>query len=138
MVDHPELLQTVIDTTEPRTLAEFYRKLLGYVYRPGDEPTGVGEADDPDWLALTDTAGTRRLAFQQVDQLETTTWPSNEVPMQMHLDLTVRDSGEFERQRQRVEELGAIVLFDRTNDEDEPLLVFADPAGHPFCIFVVS
>lgn len=138
MVDHPELLQTVIDTTEPRTLAEFYRKLLGYVYRPGDEPTGVGEADDPDWLALTDTAGTRRLAFQQVDQLETTTWPSNEVPMQMHLDLTVRDSGELERQRQRVEELGAIVLLDRTNDEDEPLLVFADPAGHPFCIFVVS
>lgn len=138
MVDHPELLQTVIDTTEPRTLAEFYRKLLGYVYRPGDEPTGVGEADDPDWLALTDTAGTRRLAFQQVDQLETTTWPSNEVPMQMHLDLTVRDSGELERQRQRVEELGAIVLLDRTNDEDEPLYVFADPAGHPFCIFVVS
>lgn len=138
MVDHPELLQTVIDTTEPRTLAEFYRKLLGYVYRPGDEPTGVGEADDPDWLALTDTVGTRRLAFQQVDQLETTTWPSNEVPMQMHLDLTVRDSGELERQRQRVEEFGAIVLLDRTNDEDEPLYVFADPAGHPFCIFVVS
>lgn len=138
MVDHPELLQTVIDTTEPRALAEFYRKLLGYVYRLGDEPTGVGEADDPDWLVLTDTAGTRRLAFQQLDQLETTTWPSNEVPMQMHLDLTVRDSGGLERQRQRVEELGAIVLLDRTDDEDEPLLVFADPAGHPFCIFVAS
>ena len=23
-----------------------------------------------------------------------------------------------------------------TDDEDEPLHVYADPAGHPFCIFV--
>jgi hypothetical protein len=28
------------------------------------------------------------------------------------------------------------VLLDRTDDPDEPLWVFADPAGHPFCIFV--
>ncbi|MGW0888897.1 VOC family protein, partial [Micrococcus luteus] len=25
---------------------------------------------------------------------------------------------------------------DRSDDEDEPLYVFADPAGHPFCVFV--
>lgn len=136
MADYPELLQTVIDTTEPRTLAEFYRKLLGYVYRPGDEPTGTAESDAPDWLVLTDAAGKRRLAFQQVDQLETTTWPGNEVPMQMHLDFTVRDGVELERQRSRAEELGAQVLVDRTDDPDEPLYICTDPAGHPFCIFV--
>jgi hypothetical protein len=28
------------------------------------------------------------------------------------------------------------VLLDRFDDEDEPLYVFADPSGHPFCIFV--
>jgi hypothetical protein len=28
------------------------------------------------------------------------------------------------------------VLLDRSGDPDEPLYVFADPAGHPLCIFV--
>jgi len=27
-------------------------------------------------------------------------------------------------------------MFDRTDDTEEPLYVFADPSGHPFCIFV--
>lgn len=136
MPDYPQLLHTVIDTTEPRALAEFYRQLLGYVYRPGDEPDCHGEADDSDWLVLTDSIGTRKLAFQQIEHLEPTTWPSTEVPMQMHLDLTVSDRDELEHQRQRAEGLGAGVLFDCTDDQDEPIYVFADPAGHPFCIFV--
>ncbi|WP_342666710.1 VOC family protein [Embleya scabrispora] len=43
MVDHPRLAQTVLDTTEPRTLAEFYRRLLGLSYRPSDgTPLGRG------------------------------------------------------------------------------------------------
>lgn len=136
MADYPELLQTVIDTTEPRALAEFYRLLLGYVYRPGDEPQDTVDADDSDWLVLTDLNGNRKLAFQLVDYLESTTWPSTSVPMQMHLDLTVTDRGELERQRRRGEELGAQMLVDRTDDPDEPLYVFADPAGHPFCLLV--
>lgn len=56
--------------------------------------------------------------------------------MQMHLDLTVPNRSELDRQRNRAESLGAAVLFDRADDEDEPLYVFADPSGHPFCIFV--
>jgi hypothetical protein len=28
------------------------------------------------------------------------------------------------------------VLEDRFDNPEEPLYVFADPAGHPFCIFV--
>ncbi len=28
------------------------------------------------------------------------------------------------------------ILLDRFDDPEEPLYVFADPAGHPFCIFV--
>ncbi len=39
--EHPRLLHTVLDTTEVRTLAEFYRELLGLEYRPGDEPPAV-------------------------------------------------------------------------------------------------
>ena len=37
MADHPRLLQTVIDSTDIRSTAEFYRQLLGLRYRPGDE-----------------------------------------------------------------------------------------------------
>lgn len=149
MSEYPELLHTVIDTTDPRALAEFYRQLLGYVYRPGDEPPmpggagsdgGAGdddrEFDDADWLVLTDGNGARKLAFQLVAELTPTTWPDNAVPMQLHLDFTVSDAEELERQRLRAVELGATVLFDRTDDPDEPLYVFTDPSGHPFCIFV--
>ena len=36
----------VRDATDVRGLAEFYRKLLGLQYRPGDEPPADGAADD--------------------------------------------------------------------------------------------
>ncbi len=135
MSEYPQLLHTVLDTTDVRGLAEFYRELMGLRYRPGDEPPSEG-ADDADWLVLTDDAGNRKLAFQLVERLERTTWPRHDVPMQLHLDFTVSSAGELERHRQRAEALGAQVLLDRTGDEEEPLYVLADLAGHPFCIFV--
>ena len=136
MTEYPQLLHTVLDTTEPRMLAEFYRQLLGLRYRDGDEPPTDGRIDDADWLVLVDSRGAPRLAFQQVERLERTTWPHHEVPMQLHLDFTVSSLTELNRQREIAESLGAQVLFDRTDDPDEPLFVFADLSGHPFCIFV--
>jgi hypothetical protein len=136
MAEYPQLLHTVLDTTRPRELAEFYRELLGLQYRPGDEPSTDGALDDADWLVLVDSAGVRKLAFQQVDRLPRTTWPRHEIPMQLHLDLTVSGRDELQRQRERAEALGAELLLDRTDDSDEPLYVFADLSGHPFCIFV--
>ena len=134
MAEYPQLLHTAIDTTDARALAEFYRRLLGLRYRPGDEPPAGG--DEADWLVLVDANGVRKLAFQQVERLERTTWPTHDVPMQMHLDLTVSSLEELQRQRERAESLGAQLLLDRTDDPDEPLYVLADPSGHPFCIFV--
>lgn len=135
MATHPTLLQTVLDTTDPRGLAEFYRELLGYEYRAGDAPPADGTPDQPDWLVVTD--GTHRLAFQLVDELPRSTWPDPPgVPQQLHLDLVVPDPEELERQRERTLRLGAEQLLDRSHDPEEPLYVFADPAGHPFCIFV--
>jgi hypothetical protein len=136
MAEYPRLLHTALDTTDCRGLAEFYRLLLGLQYRPGDEPPDDGTTDDADWLVLTDSAGVRKLAFQQVESLPRTTWPRHDVPMQLHVDYTVSSAEELEWQRERAEALGATVLLDRTDDADEPLYVFADPAGHPFCIFV--
>jgi catechol 2,3-dioxygenase-like lactoylglutathione lyase family enzyme len=134
----PSLVQVVLDTTDARGLAEFYRQLLGLQYRPGDEPPPPG-APDPngaDWLVLRDAAGTNKLAFQQVAELPRSTWPDGRHPQMLHLDLTVPTAEELDRQHQRALALGAEVLLDRTDDPDEPLWVYADPAGHPFCIFV--
>ncbi|MET7402662.1 VOC family protein [Dactylosporangium sp. NPDC005572] len=136
MAEYPQLLHTVLDTTRPRQLAEFYRQLLGLRYRPGDEPPADGSADDADWLVLVDSAGARRLAFQQVAHLPRTTWPRHDVPMQLHVDFTVSSRAELHRQRERAEALGAELLLDRTDDPDEPLYVFADLSGHPFCMLV--
>ena len=43
---------------------------------------------------------------------------------------------ELNAQHERALALGAKVLRDRSNDPQEPLRVYADPSGHPFCIFV--
>ena len=136
MPEFPQLLHTVLDTTRPRELAEFYRELLDLRYRAGDERPADGTRDDADWLVLEDSAGTWKLAFQLVEELQETTWPSHAVPMQLHIDYTVSSTGELERQRKRAVDLGARVLIDRTDDSDERLYVLADPSGHPFCIFV--
>lgn len=134
---YPVLMHTALDAADCRSLAEFYRQFLGLRYRPGDEIPAHGSDDDPDWLVLLDPSGHRVLAFQQVPALPRPTWPAHDVPRQMHHDFRVPDLGELRHQRQRAEELGASLLYDRT-DDDEPLYVLADPAGHPFCILVAS
>jgi hypothetical protein len=136
---HPVLRQTVLDCPDPRALAEFYRALLGMTYRPGDEPPPDGEPDERgrDWLVLRPPApGGQQLAFQQVDEQARSTWPDNRVPQQLHLDMSVPDVETLARTHESALALGATVLLDRTDDEDEPLWVYSDPAGHPFCIFV--
>ncbi len=136
MSGFPELMHTALDATDVRGLAEFYRELLGVRYRPGDEPPTDGSADDEDWLVLVDADGSRVLAFQEVPTLDRPTWPTHDVPKQMHLDFRVPTLAELERHRVRAEQLGATLLLDRTDDPDEALYVLADPAGHPFCILV--
>ncbi|GAB3914225.1 glyoxalase [Microlunatus endophyticus] len=135
MPNHPVLMHTALDATDCRGLAEFYRQLLGLHYRPGDEPPESGP-DEADWLVLMDDDDHRVLAFNQVSELARPTWPTDEVPKQMHHDYLVADVDELRRQRRYAEELGATLLFDRTDEEDEPLYVLADPAGHPFCLLV--
>ena len=134
----PALRHVVLDATDARVLAEFYRELLGYGYRPGDEvpPAGEGDPKGRDWLVLIDPSGTPRLAFQQVAQLPRSTWPGTETPQQVHLDLTVPHERALAEQHERALRLGAQLLLDRSDDPDERLYVYADPDGHPFCIFV--
>jgi hypothetical protein len=134
----PALRAVVLDATDARGVAEFYRELLGYQYRPGDElpPAGQPDPRGEDWLVLRDGTGDARLAVQHVSELLESTWPDAQVPQQLHLDLTVGNVEQLAVQHDRALSLGAKVLRDRSSDPNEPLYVFADPAGHPFCIFV--
>lgn len=133
-----KLCQVVLDSTEPRELAEFYRALLGLVYRPGDEPPEAGEPDEAgqDWLVLRTADSAPRMAFQHVDRLVPPTWPEGAVPQQMHLDLSVSSVEELLAQHGRVLALGGRLISDNKDGPDEPFRVYADPSGHPFCIFV--
>ena len=134
----PLIRQIVFDAPDARRLAEFYRLLFALHYRPGDEPPAPGEPDPngADWLVLRGADGTTGLSFQQVPDLPAPTWPEGPRPQMLHLDTSVPTVEDLLVQRQRALDLGASELFDRSHDEQEPLFVLADPAGHPFCIFV--
>lgn len=138
METFPSLRQVVLDCIDARALAEFYRRLLGLHYRPGDEPPPAGQPDlrGQDWLVLRLPTGGMQVAFQQVAGLPAVTWPEGEHPQMLHLDLTVPDLADLGAQHTQALALGARLLRDRSDDPEEPLRVYADPAGHPFCIFV--
>jgi hypothetical protein len=58
------------------------------------------------------------------------------VPQQLHLDLSVPDTDALDRANELVLQLGGTLRLDRSDDAEEPLRVYSDPDGHPFCIFV--
>lgn len=131
--------QVVLDGTDARTLAEFYRDLLALAYRSGDEPPAPGEPDPrgQDWLVLRNPGGIQ-LAFQQVAELPAVTWPEGPHPQMLHLDITVDNMADLDAEHEHATGLGARLLLDRSDDPEEQLRVYADPAGHPFCIFVAE
>jgi catechol 2,3-dioxygenase-like lactoylglutathione lyase family enzyme len=102
----------VVDCPDPRALAAFWSALLG-------QPI-TDDSDDFVVVAASDT--TSGLAFQRAPDNPPATWPDPAVPQQMHLDVMVED---VEAAAPLVLALGA-----RRLDGD----VFADPAGHPFCL----
>lgn len=106
MSDHPVLLHTAIDARDCRGLAEFYRRLLGLRYREGEEPPTDGSPDDADWLVLLDDAGNRVVTIQEKLDTVAPTWPSEEVPMQMHMNFKVPTVEDLKRHREHAEELG--------------------------------
>jgi hypothetical protein len=103
----------VLDCPDPLALASFYSRLLG------DPITYVSG----DWVVVSTSTQASGLAFQLAPDLQPPTWPNPAVPQQFHLDVMVEDVA---MARGQVLELGATSL----DGED----VFADPAGHPFCL----
>lgn len=77
-----------------------------------------------------------KLAFQAVLDLPRARWPTGPYPQMLHVDFDVATAEELDHQHDRALDLGAELLQDRSDDPEEPLGVYADPAGHPFCVFL--
>ncbi|WP_235926137.1 VOC family protein [Actinokineospora pegani] len=107
----------VLDCREPRSLADFYARLLG----------GTIKAEDDTWVVVTDPEG-RRLAFQQAPDHRAPEFPDPRGSQQFHLDVVVDD---VEAAEAAVLELGATHV--QSMDEDQ-FRVYRDPAGHTFCL----
>lgn len=107
----------VLDCPDPVALARFYAELLG----------GEIEDDGSGWVDLK--GGSAPLAFQVASGFEPPKWPSAKESQQFHLDVTVDDLDVAEK---RVLAIGATALD--TDDRSRSFRVYADPAGHPFCL----
>ncbi|MEU3950343.1 VOC family protein [Streptomyces sp. NPDC029526] len=118
------LRSVVVDCPDPRELARFYAAVGG----------GVPEEQDADWVVLQIPAGPR-LAFQRAEGYAPPAWPSaDHDSQQFHLDFDAGGTwAEVDEAEQKVLALGARVL-DREDDEKKGFRVYADPAGHPFCL----
>ena len=111
------LKTVVLDAADMHAEAQFWSAVLGIPV------TFVGD----DWTTLD--GGGVRLAVQLAPDHVPPQWPDPAHPQQLHLDVHVDDPDEAERQ---VLALGASRLPDPEGAED--FRVFADPAGHPFCL----
>jgi predicted enzyme related to lactoylglutathione lyase len=109
------LFAATIDAPDAAALARFYAELLGM------EVTYEGPEG-----ALITGAG-KSVMFQQVSGYNPPRWPDPAHPQQAHLDITVDDLDPGEA---RALELGA----SRLGGGSTRFRVFADPAGHPFCL----
>lgn len=112
----------VLDCPDPRALASFYADLLG----------GRAETGDPDWCEVHLGEPSLKLAFQRVSPYLAPEWPDGR-PQQLHLDLTVSDLDTVSR---RAQSLGATALTGPVEEPGGVFTVHADPAGHPFCMFM--
>ena len=112
------LEKTVLDCPDPQALAAFYAAILGMRVNQ----------DIGDWVVIGREPGARELAFQRVADYRAPDWPDPHRPQQLHLDIRVDDADVAERE---VLALGARRL---PGELEGRYRVFADPAGHPFCL----
>ena len=118
------LTAPVLGTPDPRGLARFYQRLLGWPIRD----------DEPEWATLRPADGGTGLSFQlEVDHVPPVGPPEpGTQQMQTHLDLEVDD---LDAASALAESAGARLLNAYT-EPHEDVRTYADPAGHPFCLFV--
>ncbi|MFD5631772.1 MULTISPECIES: VOC family protein [unclassified Streptomyces] len=112
----------VLDCPDPHALADFYAAVMG----------GTPVAEDDEWVVLRIPDGLR-LAFQRATGFVPPEWPrADRNSQQFHLDLDAGSTWEaLDAAQEKVLALGAVLLEQEDGDDSR---VFADPAGHPFCL----
>lgn len=113
------LARVVIDCADPPVLARFWGALL-------DMPRWVEESPDRVVIARAD-ASLPMIAVQRVAGYQPPRWPDPDYPAQLHLDIAVDD-------RPRKERLALDLGATRLPPQGGSCPVYADPAGHPFCL----
>lgn len=113
-----ELAAITVDCPDPAPIAAFYQAAAG-----GET---VRSENDSAWVRI---AGTLWI-FRRVENYQPPTWPSADVPLQIHMEFYVDDLSVAEHE---------LIGFGATTAEYQSnrasgLLVMLDPAGHPFCI----
>jgi predicted enzyme related to lactoylglutathione lyase len=121
--DQIPLVGVVLDAPDPRELASFYERLLGWK---------IVNSDD-DWVSLQGPDGSSKLSIQREPNHQRPSWPSksDQQQMQLHLDFQVTD---LEAAHRRAVEAGGTPMD--WQPQEEGVRVFADPAGHVFCLFL--
>lgn len=111
----------VLDCPDPLALATFYAAVIG----------GTPKVDTSGWVDLESQGGGPHLAFQPAPGHVPPQWPTADHSQQFHLDLEVPEA-ELDAVEKEVLALGATVLD--AEDRTRSFRVYADPAGHPFCL----
>jgi catechol 2,3-dioxygenase-like lactoylglutathione lyase family enzyme len=126
MTPRIRLTAPVLGTPDPHGLLVFYQRLLGWPIRD----------DEPEWATLRPADGSTGLSFQLETDHVPPVWPPEPgtQQMQIHLDFQVED---LAAACALAEEAGAEPAGGH-EDDHEVVRVYRDPAGHPFCLFVVK
>jgi predicted enzyme related to lactoylglutathione lyase len=115
---HVLLGSIVFDCADMHRTATFYSELTGWpIVRTED-----------DWIDLQTEKGVL-VSFQLAPDHVPPQWPDPGQPQQAHLDLDVDD---MDAAHAKAVSLGAVLLDD--SDTHPSFRVYADPAGHPFCL----
>ena len=118
MSDSIKIGSVALDCPDARNLAAFYAEIIG----------GAVVYADEDWATVKGPGG--RLDFQTAPGYMPPSWPDPASSMQMHLDFDVDDADAAEA---RVLAAGA-TKYAFQPGEHLHFRVYADPAGHPFCL----
>ncbi|RRD45884.1 VOC family protein [Tessaracoccus sp. OH4464_COT-324] len=117
------LVQLILECGDPHELARFWQQML-------DLPPATG---DDEWRTL-EWAPVGRLSFHRVADYEPPTWPGGGGSQQLHFDLLVDD---LALACARAEAAGATALTEVLDPGPKAWRIYADPAGHPFCLVSV-
>jgi hypothetical protein len=116
VTDEIRLCAVALECPDARELAAFYAAITG----------GRITFSNSQWATVRCPGG--RLDFQTAPGYVAPSWPDESSSMQMHLDFDVDDLDATER---KVLAAGATRFDVQPN---EHCRVYADPAGHPFCL----